>query len=135
MSNQSFGKKGPAAIAKKPKAGTLRSKVFDKRRHRRHRMILPGKLWCGIQSPTIDCLIGDASIGGARVRVRQGVTVPNNVFLIHLREWVAYRARVVWRRTDGNLGLAFKGSIDLRGALTPELQTMRYYCAAFEDMS
>lgn len=110
-----------------------RSRFFDPRKHSRQRMIVPGKLWCGLQVPTIDCLIGDASVGGARVRVQKGVFVPDSVFLIHLREWTAYQARVIWRRADGNTGLVFAKSFDLKRTGIPELKAMRDYCVACED--
>lgn len=95
-------------------------------------MLAPGKLVFGNLMGAVDCLIGDMSIGGARVRVVQDKRVPDDVFLVHLREWTAYRARVVWRRADGNLGLSFRQSHDLEGAMTPNLRSMREYCAAHD---
>ena len=75
------------------------------------------------------------SISGARVRVHRGITLPPEVTLVHLREWTAYRARVVWSRADGNVGLALSRSWDLEGAIGAELRVMREYCAALEDLS
>ena len=132
MFNRSFGKAGSIAD-KQADRRAPRSRFFDPRKRSRQRMIVPGKLWCGPQIPAIDCLIGDASVGGARIRVKRGVGVPNNVFLIHLRQWTAYQARVVWRRADGNIGLAFRKSFDLESTVVPELRAMRDYCVACED--
>jgi len=107
--------------------------LLDARRHGRKRMIIPGKLAFGSMPRVLDCLIGDMSVGGARVRVKAQTQVPNELCLIHLIEWFAYEARVVWRRRDGNVGLAFKRSFDLEGAIRPELRTLRELCVAFED--
>jgi hypothetical protein len=106
---------------------------FDARRSGRKRMVIPGKLSLGPAAPPLDCLIGDMSVGGARVRVKPGATVPSELYLVHLKEWFAYEARVVWRRGDGNLGLAFKRSYDLDGAIRADLRTMREFCVAYED--
>lgn len=100
----------------------------DSRRSKRQRMILPGKLYVRADVPAIDCLIGDMSTLGARVRVKAGVVVPNIFYLVHLLEWTSYEARVVWRRPDGNLGLQFKRSFDLEGAIGAELRLMREFC-------
>ena len=98
-------------------------------------MIVPGKLYCRADVKALDCLIGDMSTSGARVRVKVGTTVPNELYLVHLREWTAYEARVVWRRSDGNHGLQFKRSFDLEGAISPELRVMREFCAQNRRMS
>jgi len=90
--------------------------------------MLPGKLWCGMRSATVDCLIGDASAGGARVRVKRGATVPSQLYLVHVRDRTAYKAQVVWRRADGSLGLKFSKSFNLDGAMAPELMAIRDYC-------
>ena len=110
-----------------------RSILFDARRHARKRAVIPGKLSFASGTQTVDCLIGDMSMGGARVRVKPGKQVPNELYLVHLNEWCAYEARVVWRRADGNMGLAFKRSFDLDGAIRPELRTMRELCVAYDD--
>lgn len=128
---QGFGKAGRVPVAPS-QSRPLRSKLSDKRRQSRQRMVSPGKLWCGLQARPVDCVIGDASTGGARVRVKNGETLPNEVFLIHLCQWTAYKARVAWRRPDGNFGLVFKKSFDLKGAIAPELKAMRDYCVAFD---
>jgi hypothetical protein len=100
----------------------------DARRARRNRMILPGKLCSKTSTKVVDCLIGDMSTSGARVRVKAGTATFDNLYLVHLREWIAYEAQVVWRRADGNLGLQFKRSYDLEGAIKPELRVLRELC-------
>jgi PilZ domain-containing protein len=97
-------------------------------------MVVPGKLYFGLRAQAVDCLIGDMSVGGARVRVKPGTVVVDDLYLVHLREWTAYEARVAWRRPDGNLGLQFKRARDLEGAVAPELRVMREYCVVNDDL-
>src|SRR5690348_12255371 len=123
---RAFGKAD--RLASDEKARKPQSKWRDARRHGRQRLLSAGKLYFGTRATAIDCLIGDASLGGARVRVKAGTIVPHELFLIHLREWTAYEARVAWRRADGNIGLSFKRSFDLEGAFAPSLKDMREYC-------
>ena len=134
MNKGSFGratqKNDVAEIYQPPRR---RSILFDARRHGRKRMVIPGKLAFGSVRQVLDCLIGDMSVGGARVRIKPGTQVPNELFLVHLKEWCAYEARVIWRRADGNLGLAFKRSFDLDGAIGPDLRTLREFCVAYDD--
>ena len=106
---------------------------LERRRADRKRLLAPAKLIHGDLLGALDCTIADMSMMGARVRVAKDAYVPKDVFLVHLREWTAYRARVAWRRGDGTLGLAFRSSHDLEGALTPKLKSMREYCVAFDD--
>lgn len=129
MGDRVFGRavKAIAQVASAPKRFAL---FLERRRRDRRRMLAPGKLVFGNMMGAVDCTIGDISTGGARVRIAREKPVPDDLFLVHLREWTAYRARVVWRRSDGNLGLAFRKSHDLEGALTPNLRSMREYCAA-----
>ena len=97
-------------------------------------MAVPGKLVFERGLRSLDCAIGDMSVRGARVRVSPGATsIPREIWLVHLKEWHAYQARVVWRRADGNLGLAFGRSFELKGALNAELKTLREHCAAYDE--
>ena len=136
MSNKSFGKaQSPEPEAPAKERRVARTKFRDARRSNRQRMVVPGKLYFGLRAQAVDCLIGDMSMGGARVRVKPGTVVLDGLYLVHLREWAAYAARVAWRRPDGNLGLQFKRSYDLEGAVAPELRVMREYCVAYDYVS
>jgi hypothetical protein len=134
MIRKTFGKAQKCASVISARA-QRRGGLFDPRRSGRNRMIVPGMLVfrSGANSRTLDCLIGDMSRGGARLRVKPMAATPDAVILIHLREWTAYEAKVVWRRADGNLGIAFKRSHDLKGANSPELRSLRDYCVASAD--
>lgn len=86
-----------------------------------------GKLAYGAGAFSIDCVISDLSEKGARVQVQQGATIPEDVYLVHLRARTAYESKVVWRR-DNYAGLEFAASHDLETATAPELKLMRLYC-------
>ncbi len=96
-------------------------------------MVVPGKLVFERGLRSLDCMIGDMSVRGARVRISQGAPIPKEMWLVHLKEWHAYQARVVWKRADGNIGLAFGKSYALKGALSAELRTLREHCSAYAD--
>jgi len=133
VNKTSFGKSTQkSAESEIPQPPRRRTFLFDARRSTRKRMVIPGKLAFGRVLHALDCLIGDMSTGGARVRVKSGTAVPNELYLVHLVERCAYEARVVWRRADGNMGLAFKRSFDLDGAIRPELRTLREFCTAYD---
>jgi len=131
MSVKSFGR--ALNIVQEAIAERRISRYFDARRSPRKRVLWPGKLVFGTFAKSVDCTICDVSTLGARVRIRPDSVVPNELFLVHLREWTAYQARVVWRRKDGNLGISFKRAFDLEGATKPDLRVMREFCASSED--
>src|ERR1051326_3262248 len=97
------------------------------RKSRRTRTLLRGKLAYGAGAFSIDCVISDLSETGARVQVQTGASIPERVYLVHLRARTAYEAKVMWRR-DNFAGLEFTASHDLETATAPELKLMRLYC-------
>jgi hypothetical protein len=125
-----FGKAQRAAESK-PQRSRRRAFFLDARRASRQRMVVPGKLVFDGGMRSLDCTIGDMSTRGARVRVGQeSASALRDVWLVHLKEWHAYEARIVWRRKDGNIGLAFRRSFELEGAISPDLRAMREHCVA-----
>jgi hypothetical protein len=96
----------------------------DGRRAERHRTLLGAKLVYGDGAFTLDCVLRDLSATGARVKVPDGLAVPDTVFLVEMRAGVAYAARVVWKRHP-LIGLAFIEQRDLRQADTPLLLFMK----------
>jgi hypothetical protein len=133
VNRPTFGR-ADKAIASEPQRSRRRALFFDARWASRQRMIVPGKLVFDGGMRSLDCVIGDMSTRGARVRVALGsAAIPKDMWLVHLKQWHAYEARVVWRRRDGNVGLAFRRSFALEGAIGAELRTMREHCVAFHD--
>jgi len=53
-----------------------------------------------------DCSIRDLSEGGARVTVPATQPLPSHVYLINLRDGLAYESVVVWKR-GSEAGLSF----------------------------
>jgi PilZ domain-containing protein len=110
-------------------APVVRRMYSDLRKSWRKRTLLAGVLSYGPGISTVDCKIMDVSETGARVQVEPGSILPADVFLVHLRDYTAYDAKVVWRRGKGNLGLQFNARHDLRLEPTDELRAaMRTYC-------
>jgi hypothetical protein len=105
--------------------------LYDRREHPRKHVLQRGKLAFGSIDFAVDCLIHDISVGGARVRVETGSTIPESVILVHLRDRVAYEASVVWRKNDGTLGLKFEARHDLAAAKSPGLRSLRQHCVEY----
>ena len=78
----------------------------DKRQTLRTRALLGGKLAYGEGFFTLDCLVRDLSTSGARVKVPEGLGVPQVIYFLELRSGAVYEAKVVWRRHP-EIGLQF----------------------------
>ncbi len=104
--------------------GHLHGQPSDKRRAARRRVLYSGKLVNDDASSTIDCVIRDLSETGAKVRLAGSTPVPAEVWLIEVREGLAFRCRVAWRASP-ELGLEFTSSHDLKDAATPELRMLK----------
>jgi hypothetical protein len=127
MGNIPFGKApNTDAVAQAPVAKP--DIQGEPRRSRRTRTLLKGKLAFGHGAFSIDCVIRDISKSGAHVRIQPGLTVPRNVFLVHLRDRTAFEAIVRWRRNDGNFGLEFNAAHDLERSELAEMKLLRRYC-------
>ncbi len=109
MSKASFGKANTG-----PEPSGMTDTLADRRRSRRRRTLLRGKLsdWQG--KLLGDCSISDMSETGAKVTVTDTSSVPDGVFLVDVRNRIAYKCKVVRRQADGALGLKFVETHDLR---------------------
>ena len=90
----------------------------------RQRVLLGGKLVYGAGDFSTDCTIRDLTETGARVLMKSDIPVPDEVWLIHLRTGVAYRAVAAWRKPK-ELGLRFEESLDLTQSGTGERHHLR----------
>ena len=72
-------------------------------------------------------LILDLSEGGARLRVRGQVTLPDDFVLADPTTFTAHRARVVWRR-DAELGVRLLRAQSLRGVVPGALHPAKAFC-------
>ena len=96
----------------------------EHRASRRRRVLLGAKLVYADGAISVDCALRDLSSSGARITLKAEQALPNELFLLDLREGVAYEATVVWRRVP-DVGLAFRGSHPLRTAASPKLHRLR----------
>jgi hypothetical protein len=104
------------------------------RRGPRSRTYLGAKLVYGDGAFSLDCLMRDFSDAGARIKVPEGLPIPDQVFLVELRTGVAYEAEVVWRRLP-EIGLKFLHQHDLANASHPHIRIMRRLWAEAQGRS
>jgi len=96
----------------------------DKRRAARRRVLFSGKLVNADASATFDCTIRDLSATGAKVRLAGTAPVPSEIWLIEVREGLAFKCRVAWRALP-QLGLEFTETHDLKVAGTAEERMLK----------
>ena len=101
----------------------LQKEPSDKRRAARRRVLFSGVLVNEDGSSTIDCAIRDLSASGAKVRLAGSAPLPSDLWLIEVREGLAFRCTVAWRNLP-ELGLAFVRVHDLKDPATPELRML-----------
>ncbi len=84
----------------------------------RGRIVLPD------QSVFFDCTILDTSISGAHIRLRRKAQMPDNSYLLNVRDRTVHRANVVWEKGE-HLGLRFTETHILGSELPHDLDFMR----------
>jgi len=80
---------------------------LNRRKALRGKVFLGGKLNYSNSAFSPDCTIRDISESGARISVNVVGPIPENIFLIGLRDGVVYDAEVIWRNPP-QFGLRFK---------------------------
>lgn len=96
----------------------------DSRRSGRKRTLLGGKITYADGAHTLDCTIRDVSRTGARIALAKGLGIPSAVYLIDLRNGVAYEANVEWCRPP-EFGLAFLKTHPLATLCDPHLYYLK----------
>ena len=96
----------------------------EKRKARRHRVLLTGKISYGNLDFALDCSLRDLSDQGARICVPDAIALPPEVSILILREGLVCRGRVVWSESPLH-GVAFTTVDDLRTSTKPELAHFR----------
>ncbi len=115
--------------------GPAASEIWGKRDARsakRSRVLLSGKIVYGDGAYSVSCTIYDISSSGARVAIPKGQSLPGEVYLIDIKNRVAYAARVV-RFQVPIFGLQFTATYPLSKPLKPQLEFLRrlwFDCAA-----
>lgn len=100
------------------------SAVKEKRRAPRRRTLLTGKIVHSEGAFSLDCTIRDLSATGARIQVKRDALVPTSIFLINIRDRVAYEGVVGWKRLP-EYGIAFLATHALSNLTKPELQFLK----------
>src|ERR1700748_1175741 len=72
----------------------------------------------------LSCKIRDITASGARISIARHQRLPGSFFLINVRERVAHRAFLRWRRND-EMGLLFGGTVELAGAVDPAVTFLK----------
>ena len=85
---------------------------------------LNGKLAYGEGAFTVDCAIRDLSDGGAKIILTKRQALPLDLYLVIIKNCVAYKARVAWLNFPAR-GLAFCQVYALSGTLPEELKFLR----------
>jgi hypothetical protein len=73
---------------------------------------------------TLDGIVRDVSEFGARVKVPDGLAVPQFLFFVSLREGVPYEAEVVWRRHP-EIGLRFLRRCSFEDVHVPDIGILK----------
>ena len=117
----------PAQSAAEPEATAEPSDapaVGDRRQAPRRRALLTGKLVTADVALTIDCVIRNLTDLGAMVEMQSPQMVPGNLYLLQVKEGLAWDAEVVWRHGH-RLGLKFSGNHDLNEEVGKTLRPVR----------
>lgn len=77
---------------------TAASPLPERRLRPRQFCRLPALIQCGSSSQGLDCIVENLSPGGARVRLARKALVTSTFRVVLPTVWVAYDARLTWRR-------------------------------------
>lgn len=78
----------------------------------RRRVLLGGLITYAQGTHCFSCSIHDLSAAGARISMKPRHALPSNIFLINLRDRVAYECRTKWSKGD-DAGLAIEKALPL----------------------
>ena len=95
--------------------------LAERRPFPRRRVLLGGVAAYENGSYTVKCQIRDLNAKGARIVVSPQQNLPEDFYLVVMREHMAHRAKVIWRRGD-EAGLEFITSEDIRKISDPALK-------------
>ena len=96
------------------------SPLVERRPTRRRRTLLAGRVCFDAGSEIFDCTIRNLSASGARITVPKDQPLPKTLYLIKLRDRVAFEATVVWTKGT-EAGLAFRRTLSLGELNDPKL--------------
>lgn len=85
----------------------------ERRAKPRKKVLFSGVIVYGEGHYAINCRIRDLTDTSARLVLPANENVPEEFFLINMKEQTAHKARMIWRKKD-EAGLALEASYDLR---------------------
>lgn len=87
--------------------------MSEHRRETRQRTFLKGRIIFNNGSSSMDCLVRDMSMSGARLALSQSAVLPEAFDLYIPQKERTYRSSLRWRRSDG-IGITFADSATAR---------------------
>ena len=98
--------------------------AVERRRVRRRRVLLRGKLVFEEGALSTDCMVRDLSVWGAKIRLPTEILLRDDMHLIESQNCVAHEAKLIWKN-GCDVGLQFIGRRDLEIASAPKFRIMR----------
>lgn len=80
--------------------------MTENRKQIRQKTFLKGRILFNKGASSMDCLVRDMSISGARLALTETSTLPESFELFIPQKGRTYRAQLCWRRSDG-IGITF----------------------------
>src|SRR5689334_14652782 len=90
------------------------ARTAKRRPERRVSTLLSGVVSTLDGSAEYDCTIRDLSDSGARIAVPRKAALPDEFYLMHVKDRIAYRVKAAWR-SEENIGVQFVSVIPLAG--------------------
>ena len=87
--------------------------MSEHRREARQRTFLKGRIIFNNGSSSMDCLVRDMSMSGARLALSQSAVLPEAFDLYIPQKEKTYRSSLRWRRSDG-IGITFADTMAAR---------------------
>ena len=87
--------------------------LAERRVKPRKKVLFAGVIVYGEGDFAINCRIRDLTETSARVTLPASQNLPDELYLINMKEQTAHKARMVWQRKN-DIGLALEASHDLR---------------------
>ena len=94
-------------------ARTPDERESEARGEQRRRVLLGGKLIYGDPPLSLDCAVADLSRSGARIRLEGPEPLKNPIYLVVIRQGLAFLAKEEWRK-GATIGLSFDRAFDLK---------------------
>jgi hypothetical protein len=95
--------------------------LAERRPSPRRRVLLGGVATYENGAYTLNCQIRDLNEKGARIMVSSKQSLPEELYLVIMRDHMAHKARLVWRKGD-EAGLQFITTEDIRRITDPNLK-------------